>query len=231
MIINTQVDIFIIGLRRIFIKRIIWYKKIGYVTRKTFLSWCLLYVTSTYYQHQINRCIFSLSQPLDHQTGVRCMLYFTVVSHVSPVDLYDTSWWVFSTLQPADTKHHMSMVSCKKAPPRHAYAWRIGPFWQDTLDVWSTAATQQGNTGQIGQVNRVCLIGQVAGGPQWQRQGTTRWAAYYGTPYHACSSGKHMMTSSNGNIVRVTGHLCREFTGPRWISRTKANDAELWCFL
>ena len=27
----------------------------------------------------------------------------------------------------------------------------------------------------------------------------------------------HMMTSSNGNIFRVTGHLCGEFTGPRWI--------------
>ena len=26
-----------------------------------------------------------------------------------------------------------------------------------------------------------------------------------------------MMTSSNGNIFRVTGHLCGEFTGPRWI--------------
>ena len=26
-----------------------------------------------------------------------------------------------------------------------------------------------------------------------------------------------MMTSSNGDIFRVTGHLCREFTGPRWI--------------
>ena len=25
-----------------------------------------------------------------------------------------------------------------------------------------------------------------------------------------------MMTSSNGNIFRVTGHLCGEFTGPRW---------------
>ena len=24
------------------------------------------------------------------------------------------------------------------------------------------------------------------------------------------------MTSSNGNIFRVTGHLCGEFTGPRW---------------
>ena len=41
----------------------------------------------------------------------------------------------------------------------------------------------------------------------------------------------HMMTSSNGNIFRVTGHLCGEFTGPRWIHRTKASDAELWCFV
>ena len=40
-----------------------------------------------------------------------------------------------------------------------------------------------------------------------------------------------MMTSSNGNIFRVTGHLCWDFTGPRWIPRTKASDAELWCFL
>ena len=40
-----------------------------------------------------------------------------------------------------------------------------------------------------------------------------------------------MMTSSNGNIFRVTGHLCGEFTGHRWISLTKASDAELWYFL
>ena len=41
----------------------------------------------------------------------------------------------------------------------------------------------------------------------------------------------YMMTSSNGNIFCVTGHLCGEFTGPRWILHTKASDAELWCFL
>ena len=35
------------------------------------------------------------------------------------------------------------------------------------------------------------------------------------------------MTSSNGSIFRVTGHLCGEFTGHRWIPHTKANDAEL----
>ena len=26
---------------------------------------------------------------------------------------------------------HISMVSCQKGPTRHAYAWQIGPFWQD----------------------------------------------------------------------------------------------------
>ena len=40
-----------------------------------------------------------------------------------------------------------------------------------------------------------------------------------------------MMTSPNGNIFRVTGHLCGEFTGHRWIPHTKVSDAELWCFL
>ena len=39
------------------------------------------------------------------------------------------------------------------------------------------------------------------------------------------------MTSSNGDIFRVPGHLCGEITGPPWIPRTKVSDAELWCFL
>ena len=45
------------------------------------------------------------------------------------------------------------------------------------------------------------------------------------------SARYYMMTSSNGNIFCVTGHLCGEFTGHGWIPRTKASDAELWCFL
>ena len=38
------------------------------------------------------------------------------------------------------------MVSCQKGPTRHAYAWQIGPFWQDTLDImcWSLGARSQG---------------------------------------------------------------------------------------
>ena len=55
------------------------------------------------------------------------------------------------------------------------------------------------------------------------------------TVYQNASHGKMsvnlMMTSSNGNIFRVTGPLCGEFTGHRWIPLTKASDAVLWCFL
>ena len=41
----------------------------------------------------------------------------------------------------------------------------------------------------------------------------------------------HMLTSSNGSIFRVSGPLCGEFIRHRWISLTKASDAELWYFL
>ena len=40
-----------------------------------------------------------------------------------------------------------------------------------------------------------------------------------------------MMTSSKRNIFRVTGYLCGEFTGDRYIPHTKANDAEIRFFL
>ena len=39
-------------------------------------------------------------------------------------------------------------------------------------------------------------------------------------------SVRDMMTSSNGNIFRVIGPFCGEFTGQRWIPFTKASDAE-----
>ena len=31
----------------------------------------------------------------------------------------------------------ISMASCQKGSTRHAKAWQIGPFWQDTLDMYS----------------------------------------------------------------------------------------------
>ena len=31
--------------------------------------------------------------------------------------------------------HLKSRVSCQRAQPAIAYAWQIGPFWQDTLEI------------------------------------------------------------------------------------------------
>ena len=47
--------------------------------------------------------------------------------------------------------------------------------------------------------------------------------------FYSLSCLLDMMTSSNGNIFHVTGPLCREFTGHRWIPLKKASDAELYC--
>ena len=63
----------------------------------------------------------------------------------------------------------------------------------------------------------------------FNKKSNCRWAQTTWRPYGVTATC--MMTSSNGNIFRVTGHLCGEFTGDRWIPRTKASDAELWCFL
>ena len=51
------------------------------------------------------------------------------------------------------------------------------------------------------------------------------------TSHHVFEKIRDMLTSSNGNIFRVTGPLYGEFTGHRWIPRKKASDAEPWCFL
>ena len=56
------------------------------------------------------------------------------------------------------------------------------------------------------------------------------WISRYKMGPGACFKN-NMMTSSNGNIFHITGHLCGEFNGCRWIPRTKASDAELWGFL
>ena len=57
------------------------------------------------------------------------------------------------------------------------------------------------------------------------------WNCYWSwyEVHHITAAFSCMMTSSNRNIFRVTGHLLGESTGDRWIPLTKASDAELWC--
>ena len=60
-----------------------------------------------------------------------------------------------------------------------------------------------------------------------------RWRLYIESGPRSPETGNIdiVMTSSNGNIFCIAGHLWGEFTGDRWIPLTKAIDAEFWCFL
>ena len=66
---------------------------------------------------------------------------------------------------------------------------------------------------------------------RWYKNYQVTCAQLFGWEYIWDKPGyTSMMTSSNENIFHVTGPLCGEFTGHRWIPLTKASDAELWCF-
>ena len=74
-----------------------------------------------------------------HYTGVSELIVQYIV-HVSSMHIATVSQDLPSLMQ-------ISMVSCKKGPTRHAYAWQIGPFWKDTLDMlldnWYTFNTEK----------------------------------------------------------------------------------------
>ena len=70
-------------------------------------------------------------------TSILCAMTYQSVADSNSLNYLlgynSTSHWIM-----LHTYNHMwctSMASCQKGPTRHAYAWQIGPFWQDTLDM------------------------------------------------------------------------------------------------
>ena len=66
--------------------------------------------------------------------GLHQLLAFSA-SHVSVIVTQITGksnvhWTACSSQQ----QQNSLRVSCQKGPTRHAYAWQIGPFWQDNLE-------------------------------------------------------------------------------------------------
>ena len=122
-------------------------------------------------------------------------------------------------------------IGCKKAfglrsLPSHSYfsSQSIGTFSETWSEFWKWwhERTKRENKG-------LGLVGS-GNGSLSVRYKTTEPNQLI-LAHSQTDSHEHMMTSSNGNILRVTGHLYGEFTGHRWIPHTMASDAELWCFL
>ena len=103
--------------------------------------------------------------------------------------------------------------------------WHRAPFHLSAGDFGAVNCLNIcGSSGHGGQPNAICVIFSVV-------TSTMEYEALVIRPGNNIHAQKNMMTSSNGNVFPVTGHLCGEFTGHRWIPHTKASNAELRCFL
>ena len=123
----------------------------------------------------------------------------------------------------------------------HMDALRTGYMMTTSQNASKTCAYIKGYTMLRMQIQRIRSV--VARPLNWTVSGSAKITVPVGCHYFQHSSIYNhsvrypssrpwpMMTSSNGNIFRVTGPLCRASTGHRWIPLTKASDAEFWCFL
>ena len=81
--------------------------------------------------------------------------------------------------------------------------------------------------------HRSLLLGDITNNlpaPCWPSLLTHIWVVSPRLGYHQAVRNA-IMTSSNGNIFRVTGPFGGESTCHRWIPLTKASDGEFWCLL
>ena len=69
---------------------------------------------------------------------------------------------------------HILMVSCQKGPNRHAYAWQIGPFWQDTLDMCRIDSGEDEYQLNYGPLEDVTVISKALHSYKWYR--CSSWA-------------------------------------------------------
>ena len=105
-------------------------------------------------------CIYPLSYTLCTQSFIVYLVLYLYISsiivhsceaftHIFQVQFINTRnivWFLWC--QWRYIEGYNSMVSCQKGRTCHAYAWQIGPFWQDTLELWtkSTGINAQQNT-------------------------------------------------------------------------------------
>ena len=95
---------------------------------------------------QWNSTYFKLTHPYDYidsitsQICIRIIWCMKIIKYWGP---FCTEYiWTgpdirhgISNLSTQPLPADISKVSCQKGPTHHAYTWRVGPFWQDTIDI------------------------------------------------------------------------------------------------
>ena len=127
---------------------------------------------------------------------------------------YTTTMFVFSI-------HHTTSARSRLHPVTHPNFIHIWYIWRR---IWQNASFQS----NYGSRNWIEMIAAIDIAAIDMTDATTKYISSYVISSAQSNWACSMMTSSNGNIFRVTGPL---FDGHRWIPLIKASDAERWCFL
>ena len=135
-------------------------------------------------------------------------------------------WFVF----------HQDIKACIKDFQKIIIFWEILSIRYEHETVWLPLFARNHNHhfGAPYDYNKFLPIQQLPSNPSWNMTATClQLVTCYDGRGTERGMGRsiNMMTWLNGTIFRVTGLLCGEFTGHRWILRTKTRNAELWCFL
>ena len=145
------------------------------------------------------------------------------------------NWWEFAAIIPPENLDRKARVHDDYFYPdgsiRNASNYCRNPYIDD-FPVWCYTAFDKydyeycypSKCPDIDWYNNAYMSNTVT---PYERHNIQNRGPYYWT--FVKGHNLYMMTSSNGNIFRVTG--CGEFTGHRWVPLTKTSDAELLCFL
>ena len=90
-------------------------------------AWFFMHCRNHHSDNHTNHVIIALRKGMSFDSNFImfvCMGLLVIHQH----------WWM-KWLGSCGQCHTISRVFCQKGPTRHAYAWQIGPFWQDTLNM------------------------------------------------------------------------------------------------
>ena len=110
----------------------------------------------------------------------------------------------------------------KKMTQISRFVWVIRKIRTLSMEYSSTAYIKKG---LLERENEISSTGTTSSN---ELQGLVYTTGYQDSSHNNCRHTTHDDVIK-WKYFRVTGPLCGLFTGHRWIPRTKASDAELWC--
>ena len=167
---------------------------------------------------------YSLSGRQD-RTLCRMLISFSIISKWDRLSALSGFMYIVMTIS-------LSVMTLSGHLCKHSYPAAVTCFFvYDFMPIWTGIHIRNSQNIKGGVTYLTVEEVSIGHAPKTVIHALQVWLCIWAEHWYLGTISTHMMTSPNGNIFRVTCHLCGEFTGDRLIPHTKTSDAELWCFL